>query len=45
MGASEADSMKTVLRILFFYEEVKEDATKVANFIERFYHIQVLEVT
>lgn len=32
----QADSMKTVLRIPFFYGEEKEDALKVAEFIERF---------
>ena len=32
----QADSMKTVLRIPFFYGEEKEDALKVTEFIERF---------
>ena len=32
----QADSMKTVLRIPFFYGEEKDDATKVLEFIERF---------
>ena len=32
----QADSMKTVLKIPFFYGEEKEDATKVAEFLQRF---------